>query len=148
MSETEAYIMPDDDAPPPPKVKAEPAPVADETLILAGDRLTRMDLRTTKAAIRKGWDIPDHIRRKIVERAEKIIDKTHVVIGVDQDGQPIVSDSKADDLALKAGQLILAADNHDQADRHLEDKNKRLDEGKLTENVGDRVIRVEFDKKG
>lgn len=33
-----------------------------------------------------------------------------------------------------------------QADEHLDEKNKRLDEGKPTESVGVRVFKVEFDE--
>lgn len=152
MSE-DAFIMPDDDAPPPAKVKAIAPPVEPQ-----GDGLgsgimeerghEKGDIRMAQMAINRGWPVDAARREKVMARAEKILDKTHVVVGVDADGQPIVSDAKADELALRAGQLILAADNHNQADRHLEDKNARLDSGKATENITERVITVEFDKRG
>ncbi len=39
-------------------------------------------------------------------------------------------------------------EGQNQADEHLEMKYDRLDEGKATENIVERTIKVEFDRKG
>ena len=151
MSEMEAYIMPDDDTTKPPKVKVVEAiaPTGPQTEILGDDDHIRGDARLVGRAIRKGWNIDEDMRKLLKERAVATLKKTLVATGqYDDQGNAIMSEHYADTNALKAGALILQMDGMDQADDHLDDKNKRLDEGKATENVVERVITVEFDKRG
>lgn len=141
----ESYISPDDE-PKPVKVKAV-APAPEEGLLTDPHRV-RGDIELTQMAINRGWDVTPEERKIIKARAMKIVKKESVVIGFDKDDQPLVADGKADDNAIKASALVVSMASQDQADRHLEDKNKRIDGGKATENVTERIIRVEFDKKG
>lgn len=142
MSETEAYTMPDDDAPRPPKVKAErPIEVFTE-----GEDIhaIKESAAMAKRAIRERWPVDPAIMRRVIARADALVQKTTKTVATTMG--PVEVD--ADDGALAAMKVILAANAQNQADDHVEEKNKRLDEGKATENVTERVITVEFDKRG
>lgn len=153
---TESYTMPDDDDDQPKPVKVKAGPMDDSNIdvvgclqekdggILADPHRTRGDIELAQMAINRGWGVSPEERKIIKARAMKIVKKEAVIIGFDKDGQPLVSDGRADDNALKAGSLILSMDNHDQADRHLEDKNARLDSGKATVITEKRVFKVKF----
>jgi hypothetical protein len=144
VSETEAYIMPDDDAPPPPKVKAIEPYKEDgdgaETMLISEDKHARADARMAMRAIRLNWGVTPEMREIIKRRAMKTIEKETVLIGVDKDGNPITSEHAADNNATRASELVLKMDSMDQADAHLADKNERLDDGKNTENQSIKVI--------
>jgi len=99
-------------------------------------------------AINRGWDVSPEEKAIIKARALKIVKKEVVIAGFDKEGNPLVSDKAADENAIRASSLFVAMAGQDQADRHLEDKNARLDAGKSTENVTERVITVEFDRRG
>lgn len=147
MSDTDAFTMPDDDAPPPPKVKAvAPLPPEEEGLLTDPGHV-RGDLEQINKAVRLGWDVPQRLKDKILKRAEKIMDADTLPV-FDANGCEVQSATKAHEIAVRTMAVVANMTGQDQADRHLEDKNKRLDEGKATENVVERTIKVEFDKRG
>lgn len=95
--------------------------------LLDNDGRRGEDMRLIRRALR--WKMSK-------EKAEKLLD--HVMdLG-------LASDVARD--AAAAAKTVIAAEAQNQADEHLDEKNKRLDEGKPTESVGVRVFKVEFDE--
>lgn len=97
-----------------------------------------------KRAIRERWPVDPAIMARVIARADALVQKSTRTVATAMG--PVEVD--ADDGAIAAMKVILTANAQNQIDDHVEDKNARLDAGKATENVVERVIKVEFDKKG
>lgn len=108
--------------------------------VLGDPAKIKQDIRMIERAIRKGWDVPPEMRALILRRLGKIVDKETV------DVQGVPSEVHADSNAIAASRAIMVATGQDQADRHFDEKNQRLDEGKPTENI--REVRLSFDQEG
>lgn len=85
------------------------------------------DLALLRRAIKSRWPIPD------AERA-KYLDYLHKALTEATSPRDVANIVK----------VLVSADAMNQADEHLDKKNKRMDEGKPTEIV--RELRVEFDQ--
>lgn len=94
---------------------------------------TQEDLALVARAIKRGWDVPPEFRSVLKERLRKIVEKDTVSV-MTKDG-PIELDGPADSNAIRAAGVVVAMAAQDQADDHLADKNKRMDEGKPTDRV-------------
>ncbi len=128
-----------DDMEPTPKVRAIEVFTEGEDI-----HAIKESAAMAKRAIRERWPVDPEIMKRVIARADALVQKTTKTVATQMG--PVEVD--ADDGALAAMKVILAANAQNQADDHLADKNARLDAGKATENVTERVIRVEFDKRG
>lgn len=73
--------------------------------------------KLVRTAIRNRWPVSDELKKATIERMADVLHS--------EDNRDCVS----------AAKVIVAADKINQEDDHLEEKNKRLDEGKPTEAV-------------
>lgn len=80
--------------------------------------------------------------RDLARQRLKVILRKATVTGMSQQG-PVELDAPADANAIAAVRALVAMDQMDQADDHLADKNKRLDEGKPTERLAGSVSDAE-----
>lgn len=101
--------------------------------LLSGDRTKVADIKLIRRAAREGWNVPIEALREAGEILHAIAKQSTATI-CDADGKPMeVSNARNQIAAVKA---LAELDKINQTDHWNEDKNNRLDEGKLTENVG------------
>lgn len=134
-----------DDMEPTPKVKAV-VPTRDLEVFTDGEDIhaIKESAAMAKRAIRERWPVDPAIMARVIARADALVQKSTRTVATAMG--PVEVD--ADDGAIAAMKVILTANAQNQADDHVEDKNARLDKGLATENVVERVIKVEFDKRG
>lgn len=101
--------------------------------MLSGDRTKVADINLIRRAGREGWNIP----KEAMEEAGTIlhaIAKQSTTTILDGEGKQFeVSNARNQIAAVKA---LAELDKINQADHWNQDKNDRLDSGKLTENHG------------
>ena len=81
------------------------------------------DRAVVRRAIKNRWPVPDSLKAKLMGRLDEVLDTG--------DPRDITS----------AGRIIVAAEQQNQADDHLDRKEQRLDDGQPTEGLTIRVIR-------
>ena len=108
--------------------------VRDPTELLSDVTRVASDCKMIGRAIREEWDVPMDRRKGVINRMLRIVDKETVQIPT-KDGT-FDSEYHADGNSIAAAKVLHAMVGTNQADRHLADKNARLDSGKATENVG------------
>lgn len=103
--------------------------MSDELTIGSNPKQVQPDAKLIQRAIRQRWPIPEEAKKVIVDR----------MVG-------FVTDPLMDaDRVTAAARMLVVAEGQNQADDHLREKNERLDEGKSTENVSVRTVKVTFD---
>lgn len=96
------------------------------------------DCKLITAAIKHGWPVPVGTRRTAVARLTSIIRKPTVTVPC---GESFFDSAyHADGNAIAAARVLVAMEGQNQADRHIDDKNARLDAGHSTENVAHAVV--------
>lgn len=103
--------------------------MSDEITIGSNPKQVQPDAKLVQRAIRQRWPIPEEVRKAVVDRMAGFV------------ADPLIDP----DRAIAAARMIGVAEGQNQADDHLRDKNARLDEGKATENVAVRTVKVTFD---
>lgn len=103
--------------------------MSDDITIGSNPKEVERDQKLTQRAMNKRWPIPEKTRAALVERMTKF--------ALDENLDP--------DRSMAATRLLMAGEGQNQADDHLREKNERLDEGKSTENVNVRTVKVTFD---
>jgi hypothetical protein len=101
--------------------------------ILADPHREQSDINLIRRAVRERWPVPAAMKVEVVERLRTIVAKTEVQV-MTKEGLAML-DGPADSNANAAARVLVAMDGLNQADDHLADKNKRMDEGKPTERV-------------
>ena len=81
------------------------------------------DRAMLRRAIKNRWPVPDELKAKLMGRLNDVLDAG--------DPRDITS----------AGRIIVAAEQQNQADDHLDRKEQRLDDGQPTEGLTIRVVR-------
>ena len=139
MSDTEAFTMPDDD----------------DFMVKSLDMRKRSDRELLRKSVtppekshRQRWPgLDDEFKGDAVNALKAALKVAQARMnGLVEVGGELVPGSPRDVDSIV--RTIAALEAQHQADEHLEDKNKRLDEGLSTENVVERIIKVEFDKRG
>ncbi len=92
------------------------------------------DIRLVSRAVRHGWKVPVDRRPAIVERLVGLVERTSVTVSTM--AGPVEDQSRADSNAIQAAKVLVDMDGKDQTDFWNQDKNDRLDAGKMTENNG------------
>ena len=103
--------------------------MSDDITIGSNPKQVQPDAKLVQRAIRQRWNIPDKTKDAIVERMSGFV------------SDPLIDP----DRATAAARVIVVAEGQNQADDHLREKNARLDEGKATENIAVRTVKVTFD---
>ncbi len=93
----------------------------------------RADAQLLSRAIKQRWPVPPEKRGTIIEKLVKVVEQESTTV-IDSEGNPIEITNARNQAAC--ARVLVAMDALNQSDDQLEDKNKRLDEGKTTENVG------------
>lgn len=98
--------------------------------MLSGDRTKVADINLIRRAARLGWDVPEDALRTAGTLLFEIASQKTTKI-IDDEGKPVeVSNARNQIAAVKA---LAELDKVNQIDHWNEDKNNRLDSGKLTE---------------
>lgn len=100
---------------------------------LREDKTKVADLRLIRRALRNGWDIPERMIRNLPEIMAEIVEQKTTTV-LDAEGNQVEISNARNQVA--AAKTILEADRLNQTDFWNQDKNDRLDAGKLTENTG------------
>lgn len=87
---------------------------------------TKSDARLIRRSAVGHWPVTPALRAKLVRKIDAALDVA------EDDPRSVAS----------LGKVLTAMEAQNQADDHLEDKNKRLDDGKPTENAGGIVYHI------
>lgn len=93
--------------------------------LLNPSRTLASDAVLVRRATKARWPVSDAVKAKLAAKLEDCLDR-------EEDGRIVAS----------LGKVLTAMEAQNQADDHLEDKNKRLDDGKPTENAGGIVYHI------
>jgi hypothetical protein len=107
--------------------------------MLSGDRTKVADIKLLRRAVREGWNVPQEALQEagpiLLEIARQATTET-----LDADGKVVeISNARNQIAAVKA---LTELDKINQTDHWNEDKNRRLDEGKVTDRVDGVVLKV------
>ena len=100
----------------------------------------RADMRLLERAKRRGWKVPENIAQKAVEVVSNIAQKPTIVVMTKAGPAEVDNDANQ----IRAVSTLLEIEKMNQADDQFDEKNKRLDEGKPTENIRTEY-QIEFD---
>jgi hypothetical protein len=113
--------------------------------MLDDPRHIRADIALVGRAVRQRWKVPDEVRSEVPEIMRGIVNKPHATVISHDTGEPIQIDHDRERIA--AAKVLVAMEQQNQVDDHAEDKVSRLNEGKPTEIVHERRLRLEFDDR-
>lgn len=107
------------------------------TDLLAADgvaeaKRTQEDVAMVSRAVRERWGVKK--KDAVVDRMLGVVEKKSIKV-LTTDGT-FEDEARADGNAIAAARVLVSMDEKDQTDHWNEDKNTRLDEGKMTERVG------------
>ena len=87
--------------------------------LMSNDRTLATDARLIRRAALQRWPVSSALKAKLAQKIDAALE-------AEPDGRIVAS----------LGKVLTAMEAQNQADDHLQDKNDRLDTGKLTENAG------------